>query len=196
MRREKRDLAYDDYDEGSWLEDLCTDIIDAICWVIGLFVSLWNKLFVQKEKVAAFQIKYLEGHSIQEGNFYCLRFIPLAVLQEKRELIKNNFQHLFWKNPGLISGFIRMKVGNQERIFLDEIMSEIFNFSKQSLISAGIKVLSEESSIQKKMTVIAYMVKHARVEKQRHFISFFMETFKKMDDPMKTVVEEIIGEKL
>lgn len=169
--------------ENSRLEKFVEVVIMMIAAAMDSVIELWTKTF-QPEKKLTNQIKYLEGNSIREGNFYCLSLIPQKVLIERRELVKNQLQFLFLKEPCLIIGIINLKTGEQERVFLDEIMSEIFSFSKQNLTSAALKVLSSELSLSHKTLIVSYMAQQTTEEKREHLISFFRETFEKMGDPI------------
>lgn len=185
-----------DYDEDNWLDDVFGWILDALVWVVIFFTNLWNKIFVKAEKRVANQVKYLEGNSIREGNFYCLCFIKIELLIEKRELVKNQLQFIFWKNPQLLIGLINLKTGDKERKFLNEVMSGVFSFSKQNFNSAVSKILCSEMSVSDKTLLVSYMIQNYNEKKREHFISFFRETFKKMGDPMKSAIEKVIGKEL
>lgn len=192
----KKDFRDYDYDEGNWLENACLWLIDAIDLAMLFLVKLWCKIFVPKKKRIASQIAYLEGNAIREGEFDCLALIPFSMLKERRELIKNKLQFLFWKEPHLLIGLINLKAGEKEKAFFDEIMSEIFSFSKQNLTLATSKILGGEMSVESKTFLVSYLAQKVTEEKREYFINFFRKTFKEMGDPIKKEIERVIGEEL
>lgn len=196
MKKIKENVAYFDYDEDDWMEVFYGKVEDFFFWINHLLDNIRGRFFIKKEKRISFQKKYLKETSIREGCFYCLNFISFKLLSENRELLKNHFQYLLWTNPCLITGLVNLKTGQKEKVFIDKLMAEVFNFSKRNLINAVSKVLGSDLSLQNKALIVSYVAKNTDKEKRDYFLHFFRETFKKMGDPIKRVVEEITKEKL
>lgn len=174
----KEKYCLKDYYEESSTGKICIWISIISMSVVLFFKNLQKSVFCRK--IIKKQIAYLNSDEISKGNFKEIEEIPLKILVEKRKELFKNFQLLLLENPEKLTCFIDLKLFKKNRLFLDEIMSEVLNFSKQNLIIATLKIIGSNKSRLKKNKTIEYITEKLSEEKKEHYLKHFQNAFSEM----------------